>query len=159
MVQDRSSTETLELSDGRRLRPGVCRTAYVFPGIGLGVTMSRSTRIRDEMIIAAAEVSAVLVRGAYACLTSRVHSIFCASVHSSAPMASAPGPAGDAPRRGGGGGLSRRSRGHVKRWISGVSSFGLTVEEHINPPQPLRSTQPPVSSHFSSLSIGDRGAC
>lgn len=54
--QDRSSTETVELSDGRRQRPGVCRTAYVFPGIGLGVTMSRSTRIRDEMIIAAAEV-------------------------------------------------------------------------------------------------------
>ena len=53
--QARASTETLQLEDGRSFRPGVCRTAYVFPGIGLGVIMSRSTRVRDEMILAAAK--------------------------------------------------------------------------------------------------------
>jgi len=56
--QARASTETLSMADGRSFRPGVCRTAYVFPGIGMGVIMSRSTRVRDEMILAAAQVQA-----------------------------------------------------------------------------------------------------
>ena len=57
-LQARPSTETLQLADGRSFRPGVCRTAYVFPGIGLGVIMTRSTRVRDEMILAAAQARA-----------------------------------------------------------------------------------------------------
>jgi len=46
----------VELPDGRRMRANIAQTAAVFPGIGLGAIMSRTTRIRDEMIIAAAQV-------------------------------------------------------------------------------------------------------
>lgn len=38
------------------MRANVAQTAQVFPGIGLGAIMSRTTRIRDEMVIAAAQV-------------------------------------------------------------------------------------------------------
>lgn len=38
------------------MRANIAQTAAVFPGIGLGAIMSRTTRIRDEMIIAAAQV-------------------------------------------------------------------------------------------------------
>jgi Malic enzyme, NAD binding domain len=38
------------------MRANIAQTAQVFPGIGLGAIMSRTTRIRDEMVIAAAQV-------------------------------------------------------------------------------------------------------
>ena len=46
----------MQLADGRRMRANIAQTAQVFPGIGLGAIMSRTTRIRDEMVIAAAQV-------------------------------------------------------------------------------------------------------
>jgi Malic enzyme, NAD binding domain len=46
----------VQLADGRRMRANIAQTAQVFPGIGLGAIMSRTTRIRDEMVIAAAQV-------------------------------------------------------------------------------------------------------
>ena len=35
--------------------------AYIFPGIGLGTLVSRATRLRDDMLLAAAETLASLV--------------------------------------------------------------------------------------------------
>ncbi len=40
---------------------GCVETAYIFPGIGLGSIVSRTTRLRDEAFIAAAEALASLV--------------------------------------------------------------------------------------------------
>lgn len=55
-LQARSADHRVQLSDGRRMRANIAQTAQVFPGIGLGAIMSRTTRIRDEMVIAAAQV-------------------------------------------------------------------------------------------------------
>jgi Malic enzyme, NAD binding domain len=46
------------------MRANIAQTAQVFPGIGLGAIMSRTTRIRDEMVIAAAQVRSWI---SYAC--------------------------------------------------------------------------------------------
>ena len=55
-LQARSADHRVQLPDGRRMRANIAQTAQVFPGIGLGAIMSRTTRIRDEMVIAAAQV-------------------------------------------------------------------------------------------------------
>ena len=40
---------------------GCIESAYIFPGIGLGTLVSRATRLRDDMLLAAAETLASLV--------------------------------------------------------------------------------------------------
>ena len=41
--------------DGRRFAPSQTNNAYVFPGVGLGVTATGARRVTDEMLLAAAE--------------------------------------------------------------------------------------------------------
>jgi malate dehydrogenase (oxaloacetate-decarboxylating)(NADP+) len=41
--------------DGRRYAPSQTNNAYVFPGVGLGVTATGARRVTDEMLLAAAE--------------------------------------------------------------------------------------------------------
>eukprot|EP00891_Asterochloris_glomerata_P000579 jgi/Astpho2/579/e_gw1.00013.23.1_t len=57
----RTDSAPVELPDGRQFRPRSCETAYIFPGIGLGCLVSRSTKLRDELFIAAAEALAKMV--------------------------------------------------------------------------------------------------
>lgn len=42
------------LFDGRKRRIGQCNNGFVFPGIGLGVLVSRATRVSERMFLAAA---------------------------------------------------------------------------------------------------------
>lgn len=44
--------------DGNTLRPGQGNNAYIFPGIGLGVTNCQASRISEDMFMAAAETLA-----------------------------------------------------------------------------------------------------
>ena len=44
--------------DGKTLRPGQGNNAYIFPGIGLGVTNCQASRISEDMFMAAAETLA-----------------------------------------------------------------------------------------------------
>lgn len=57
----RIDDQDVVLDDGRRFHPSTCETAYMFPGVGLGTLLSRSTKLRDDMFIAAAEALAKLV--------------------------------------------------------------------------------------------------
>jgi malate dehydrogenase (oxaloacetate-decarboxylating)(NADP+) len=54
----RTDSGPVVLSDGRQFCPGTAQTAYIFPGAGLGCLISRCTKLRDEMFIAAAEALA-----------------------------------------------------------------------------------------------------
>lgn len=47
--------------EGRQLTPGQSNNAYIFPGMGLGITASRSARVPDEMFLAAAKALASCV--------------------------------------------------------------------------------------------------
>lgn len=57
----RTDSSDVVLDDGRRFTPSTCETTYLFPGVGLGTLLSRSTKLRDEMFIVAAEALAKLV--------------------------------------------------------------------------------------------------
>jgi malate dehydrogenase (oxaloacetate-decarboxylating)(NADP+) len=46
--------------DGRQVVPSQANNAYVFPGIGLGVTAAGATRVTERMFLAAAETLATL---------------------------------------------------------------------------------------------------
>jgi malate dehydrogenase (oxaloacetate-decarboxylating)(NADP+) len=50
--------------DGRRLEPSQANNAYIFPGVGLGVTAAGATRVTDRMFLAAAEALAGLATDA-----------------------------------------------------------------------------------------------
>jgi malate dehydrogenase (oxaloacetate-decarboxylating)(NADP+) len=58
------ATPALTLSDGTSRRPGAAHTGFIFPGLGFGTVASRSTRLRDEAAIAAAEAVAACVTDA-----------------------------------------------------------------------------------------------
>jgi malate dehydrogenase (oxaloacetate-decarboxylating)(NADP+) len=46
--------------DGRRLEPSQANNAYVFPGVGLGVTATGASRVTDRMFLAAADALAAM---------------------------------------------------------------------------------------------------
>jgi malate dehydrogenase (oxaloacetate-decarboxylating)(NADP+) len=46
---------------GRVLKPGQCNNSYIFPGVGLGLIVSQSRRVTNEMFFVAANVLASLV--------------------------------------------------------------------------------------------------
>ncbi len=47
--------------NGRRYRIGQCNNSYIFPGVGLGVTVSRARRVTDGMFLDAAKALAAEV--------------------------------------------------------------------------------------------------
>ena len=52
--------------EGREIAPSECSTEYVFPGLGLGLTIAEGTRVRDSLLMEAAEVVAnSATRGRY----------------------------------------------------------------------------------------------
>ena len=57
----RTDSADVVLDDGRRFHPSTCETTYLFPGVGMGTLLSRSTKLRDDMFIVAAEALAKLV--------------------------------------------------------------------------------------------------
>lgn len=68
---------------GRDRHPSQVTTAYIFPGVALGVLISRCTKLRDEQLIAGAEAVARLVtdeeRAAGACLPALARARECAA--------------------------------------------------------------------------------
>jgi len=68
---------------GRARHPSQVTTAYIFPGVALGVLISRCTKLRDEQLIAGAEAVARLVtaeeRAAGACLPALARARECAA--------------------------------------------------------------------------------
>ena len=51
----------VETDDGRRFVPGQANNAYIFPGVGLGLLVSRSRRCSDKMFFVAAGTLAGMV--------------------------------------------------------------------------------------------------
>lgn len=53
-----SPSDEVELPDGSRFRPSQCNNMYIFPGIGLGATVSGAKKITDRMLYIAAKALA-----------------------------------------------------------------------------------------------------
>ena len=56
-----SPFDPVTLADGKTYVPGQGNNAYIFPGVGLGVVVSRAKRVTDEMFFAAARTLAAQV--------------------------------------------------------------------------------------------------
>jgi len=56
-----SPFEPVTMPDGKVLRPTQNNNMYIFPGMGLGAVLSRSTRVTDEMFYAGARALAMTV--------------------------------------------------------------------------------------------------
>lgn len=53
--------EEVTTTDGHVLRPSKVQSVYIFPGLSMGTHVSRSTRIRQEQLLAAAKAVAAMV--------------------------------------------------------------------------------------------------
>lgn len=62
LVATEGPAEIVTLASGVQRHPRQCSATYIFPGVGLGVLISRCTKLRDEQLIAAAEAVAKMVR-------------------------------------------------------------------------------------------------
>ena len=49
------------MHDGQRHRIGQCNNAYIFPGLGLGVTVAKATHVSDGMFLDASKALAAQV--------------------------------------------------------------------------------------------------
>lgn len=63
LVATEKRSPPMTAPNGRVVEPSQCSSAYIFPGIGLGVQISSCTKLRDEQFIAAAEAVARCVTG------------------------------------------------------------------------------------------------
>jgi malate dehydrogenase (oxaloacetate-decarboxylating)(NADP+) len=56
-----SPFDAVEMDDGRILTPSQCNNMYVFPGLGLGLSLCAAKRVTDRMLYIAAEALANFV--------------------------------------------------------------------------------------------------
>ena len=63
LVATEKQSKPIAAPNGRVFEPSQCSSAYIFPGIGLGVQISSCTKLRDEQFIAAAEAVSRCVTG------------------------------------------------------------------------------------------------
>lgn len=56
-----SPFDPVQFSDGRVMSPSQCNNMYIFPGLGLGATVSGATMVTDRMLYIAAEALATFV--------------------------------------------------------------------------------------------------
>lgn len=61
LFADRHTGGELTLQNGQKKRPSIVNTALVFPGVGLGTVMSRSTRLQEGMFVEVARTLARMV--------------------------------------------------------------------------------------------------
>ncbi|KAG1667045.1 hypothetical protein FOA52_000406 [Chlamydomonas sp. UWO 241] len=61
LVATEDKQPSVTVPNGRTFEPSQLSSAYIFPGVGMGVLMSGCTKLRDEQFIAAAEAVARMV--------------------------------------------------------------------------------------------------